>query len=94
MEEAQEFEWDSSNLRHLARHRISRQEFEEAMRGGPVVVAFSNDSGEERWSVLGMTRNLRVLYMVYAFREDRIRAITGWNAPKQLREHYYRTKAH
>ena len=26
-----EFDWDASNLRHLAQHRITRSEFEQAM---------------------------------------------------------------
>jgi len=94
MEEALQFEWDSSNLRHLARHRICPEEFEEAMSGALLAIGFTNDKDEERWSVLGITKNLRVLYMVYTYREGRLRAITGWDAPKGLRELYFRSYRH
>lgn len=56
------FEWDESNLRHLARHKISRPEFEQAMANDPVLVDFSDESGEERWYALGATDALRVLF--------------------------------
>jgi hypothetical protein len=31
-----EFDWDDANLRHLARHRISRLEFEQAITHRPI----------------------------------------------------------
>ena len=42
-----EFDWDESNLRHLARHRISREEFEEAMTNDPVYLGFSDGEAGE-----------------------------------------------
>ncbi len=44
-----EFHWDASNLRHLARHRISRMEFEQAMTNDPVFIDLRDENGEERW---------------------------------------------
>src|SRR2546427_10638587 len=60
-----DFDWDASNLRHLASHRISHSEFEQAMMNGPVLVDFSDESGEERWYALGATDSLRVLFLVF-----------------------------
>jgi hypothetical protein len=54
-EPAWEFDWNESNLRHLARHRISQAEFEQAMRGDPVFMDIRYKGGEERWYPLGAT---------------------------------------
>lgn len=85
-----QFDWDASNLRHLARHRISGAEFEQAMANDPILVDFCDENGEERWYALGATDTLRVLFLVLTFRGDRIRPITGWDAGKKLREAYFR----
>lgn len=91
-EERVEFDWDASNLRHLARHRISRVEFEEAMANDPIFVDFSDQTGEERWYVLGATDSLRILFLVLTIRGDRFRPITGWDAGRKLREAYFRAR--
>jgi len=86
------FDWDASNLRHLARHRISRSEFEQALIHDPVFVDFQDERGEERWYALGATDSLRVLFLVFTYRGERVRPITGWDAGKQLREAYFHRK--
>ncbi len=88
-----EFDWDESNLRHLARHRISREEFEQAMTNDPMFVGFSDETAEDRWYVVGATRNLRVLYLTFTVRDERVRPVTGWDATRKLREAYFRQKA-
>ena len=87
-----EFDWDAGNVRHLAAHRITRSEFEQAMQLDPIIVDFSDETGEERWYALGATDRLRVLFLVFAYRGERIRPITGWDAGKKLRELYFRKK--
>jgi uncharacterized DUF497 family protein len=88
-----EYDWDASNLRHLARHRISRLEFEQAMAHDPIFMDVGDESGEERWYALGATGNLRVLLLVFTFRDGRVRPITGWDAGKRLRDEYFREKS-
>jgi uncharacterized DUF497 family protein len=88
-----EFDWDAANLRHLAGHRITRAEFEQAMTHNSIVVDFRDESGEERWYALGATDNLRVLFLVFTYRGKRIRPITGWDAGKKLQEQYFRKKS-
>jgi uncharacterized protein len=85
-----EFDWDAANLRHLARHRISRREFEEVMANEPIFMDVRDEGGEERWYALGATDHLRVVFLVFAFRGERLRPITGWDAGKKLREAYFR----
>src|SRR2546427_9650361 len=86
-----EFDWDASNLRHLAQHRITRSEFEQAMANDPILIDLDDESGEERWNALGATDDLRVLFLVFTYRDDRIRPITGWKASRKLREAYFHT---
>ena len=87
-----EFDWDASNLRHLAQHRITRSEFEQAMANDPILIDLDDESGEERWNALGATDDLRVLFLVFTYRDDRIRPITGWKASRKLREAYFHTR--
>ncbi|HXW15928.1 MAG TPA: BrnT family toxin [Terriglobia bacterium] len=87
-----EFDWDAANVRHLAKHRITRSEFEQTMLDDPIVIDFTDETGEERWYALGATERLRVLFLVFTYREERIRPITGWDADKKLRELYFRKK--
>ena len=87
-----EFDWDAANVEHLANHRITRREFEQAMLHDPIIIDFADETGEERWYALGATDRLRVLFLVFTYREERIRPITGWDADKKLRELYFQKK--
>jgi len=87
-----EFDWDAANVGHLAEHRIARSEFEQAMLNDPIIIDFTDETGEGRWYALGATERLRVLFLVFTFRQERIRPITGWDANRKLRELYFRKK--
>ena len=87
-----EFDWDAANVRHLAKRRITRLEFEQAMLHDPIVIDVADETGEERWYALGATHRLRVLFLVFTFREERVRPITGWDADKKLRDIYFQKK--
>jgi hypothetical protein len=63
------------------------------MARDPIVVDFRDESGEQRWYALGATDRLRILFMVFTYRGDRIRPITAWDAGKKLREAYYRRES-
>ena len=87
-----QFDWDESNLRHLARHHVSRPEFEQAMQNDPVFIEFNDETGEPRWYAVGATVELRVLFLVYTFRDEKVRPITGWDASRELTRQYFRSK--
>ncbi len=63
------------------------------MTNAPILVDFSDESGEERWYALGATDSSRVLFLVFMYRGERVRPITGWDASKKLREAYFRGKS-
>ena len=62
------------------------------MAKDPILVDFSDEDGEERWYALGATDTLRVLFMVFTYRGERIRPVTAWNSGKKLRDAYFRRK--
>ena len=43
-----EFDWDDSNLNHIAKHGVDREEAQEIMLGDPLDIAFEVVNGEDR----------------------------------------------
>jgi uncharacterized DUF497 family protein len=84
-----EFDWDHHNERHLARHNISRSDAEDVLSGNHVLLAYQNENREERWTAVGVTRNGRVLVILFATRDELIRPITGWIADEQTAKLYF-----
>jgi uncharacterized protein len=87
-----EFDWDRTNRRHLARHGVTAKEFEEALSNDPQYLDVDSEFGEERWSAIGHTNGLRMLYVVLTYRGKRVRPITAWDAPKWLQEIYFENR--
>jgi len=87
-----ELDWDEANIRHLARHKISRREVEELFAGEPILIDHQAADREDRWSVVGATKALRVLVLVFTVRDQRFRPITGWNADRRTREEYFKNR--
>jgi uncharacterized protein len=87
-----ELDWDDANVRHLARHKITRREVEEFFASEPILVDHEAGDGEDRWSAVGSTKALRVLVIVFTVRDQRLRPITGWDADRRTREDYFRNK--
>ena len=86
------FEWDPANLKHIARHRVSPHEVEEVMTNDPADLGYDVVEGEPRWTVIGHTRMVRVLVVVWTERNGRARVVAAWPAPRKLREDYLRSK--
>lgn len=84
-----QFDWDEHNESHIRRHRVSPQEFEEAMRNRHVLARVDCMKGERRFLVIGATNGLRVLVLVYAQRGRRIRPVTARDADRKGREEYF-----
>jgi len=86
------FDWDDANVRHLARHGVTPQEFEQAASADPVLLDYENVDAEDRWVGLGATNGLRVLKLAFTIREGRIRAITAFDASKKDAREYWKRK--
>ena len=88
-----EFDWDDANVRHLARHRITPADVEEVFANDPAIADYQIFENEERWSAVGVTGTLRVLVIVFTFRGERIRPITGWSADRRTSLQYLRERS-
>ena len=62
------------------------------MRNDPNLFVYEIVDGEERWTALGSTDDLRVLVVVFTVREGRIRAVTAFPANKKRVREYLKRK--
>ncbi len=81
-----EFQWDAGNVRHLKRHKVTPEEFQEVILNQPLDLEYETEQGEDRFKSLGITNGGRVLIAVWTIRQGRIRAITAYPAGKRQRE--------
>jgi uncharacterized protein len=72
------FDWDSANVEHIARHRITPNECEEAYRNGPMVIERQRRKRERRRLCLGETNRGRLLTFVVIERSGKIRFVTAY----------------
>jgi uncharacterized DUF497 family protein len=79
------FDWDASNLDHLAKHGISRDEAEQVVRNNPLELETELRNGERRQQILEETDAGRILLVVVVEMSDKVRAITAWPAKRRLR---------
>ena len=84
------FDWDADNIDHIARHKVSPTEAQEALSdpdrlAGPT---YSKD-GETRAIVTGLTLDERLITVIITMRPGpRIRVVTARPASKQERQAY------
>ena len=79
-----EFDWDAPNIGHLARHSVLPEEGERVILNDPVDLGIEIVKGEERYLNLGVTMQGRVLLVVTAWREGRVRVVTAFEPIKCL----------
>lgn len=85
------FEWDDDNLEHIARHRVSDEEVEEAT-GDPHRVPFSAHSAHV--GLIGKTTSGRVLVVILARKgPGRWRPVTARGATPREKQSYRRRNA-
>lgn len=87
-----DFDWDAENLRHLKRHRVTPEEFEEVVTGDPVYLEYQAVNEEERYRVLGATKAGRVLIAVWTPRAGKVRAVTAYRATRACQRLYWETR--
>ncbi len=82
------FDWDDGNRKHIAKRRVTPAEAEQVVLNDPIDLTLQMSDGEERIVQVGATNKGRVLIVVSTWREEMIRVITAYPAPRQLRELY------
>ena len=86
------FDWDDANIAHLARHNVTCEEVEQMLANSPMDLAADVATGEERYTQVGHTNQIRVLILVWTMRGASIRPITAFDASKRLSARYLREK--
>jgi uncharacterized DUF497 family protein len=75
-----EFDWDAENTRHLAAHKVTPAEFEQAMNNNPLDRDYELIDNEERYRSVGLTAGGRLLSMAWTVRNGKVRAVTAFPA--------------
>ena len=88
-----QFDWDAENLRHLKRHGVTPDEFQQMIIGAPLYLEYQSATGEERYKVLGATEAGRVLIGVWTPRDGRVRAVTAYRASRVYQQLYWSSRA-
>lgn len=86
------FDWNKTNIEHIARHRVAPDEVEQVFANNPDDLEYAEGESEPRWTVMGHTDNLRVLVVVWTLRGDSIRTVTAREPNRHIRERYFRTR--
>jgi uncharacterized DUF497 family protein len=87
-----DFDWDDGNVQHIALHGITPAEAEEVILNDPVDLDSETVDGEERMINLGLTNRGRLLIVVSTMRQERVRVVTAFRAPKGLEILYLKEK--
>jgi uncharacterized protein len=86
-----DFEWDDGNVDHIGRHGLAPQDAEEALLDPYRLGAGAyNVGGERRSAVIGATEDGRILFVVYTWRDRKVRVVTARDADLAQRRRYRR----
>jgi len=83
-----EFDWDAANKRHIARHGVTPDEAEDAIRIEPLEVELQQHEIEDRVLCFGRAKSGRLLTVLYTERRGKIRVITAYEMTKEQQRLY------
>lgn len=84
------FDWDPTNIDHIARHKVEPEEAQEAVQD-PAALPFAahrGPQGQPRFGVLRATEAGWVLVVVLEERQGRLRVVTARPATEAERARY------
>jgi uncharacterized DUF497 family protein len=84
-----EFDWDASNVKHIARHGITLEEAEQAVLIEPLESDVQQHGSEERVLCFGRTKSGRLLTVLYTERRGRVRVVTAYEMTRQQQRLYF-----
>jgi uncharacterized DUF497 family protein len=82
------FDWDEANLKHIARHGVSREEAEQVILNDPIDGWRQNQDGEERFMQIGVTNAMKILVVIVTWRGELVRVVSAFPAPPGLRSYF------
>lgn len=85
VKEVFEFEWDKGNIEKNKKHYVEDKEAEEIFldEGKVIYKDTLHSKDEERFIILGRTKNGRLLYTAFTYRKKKIRVISSRDANKR-----------
>jgi uncharacterized DUF497 family protein len=86
------FECDAENRKHIARHGITPEEVEEAVRIEPLEADVQYHESEERVLCFGRTKSGRLLTVLYTERNHKIRVVTAYGMTVEQQRLYFEGK--
>jgi uncharacterized DUF497 family protein len=86
------YDWDDGNVRHIARHGVTREEAEQVIENDPLELKPQIIGGEERFPNIGVTDAGRWLVVVLTERGTKARVVTAFDAGKELIACYIRER--
>jgi uncharacterized DUF497 family protein len=88
------FDWDDENVSHIAIHKVTTDEAEQVFENDPVDLEVQEDDDDVfRYKQIGETSSGRILILMSTDRVDSVRIATAFDAPKALKDLYFRVKA-
>jgi len=90
--EDSDLDWDESNVEHIGRHGIAPAEVLEVFLNEALDLDYETVNGEERWTSVGHSNQLRVLVVIWTMRGELIRPVTAFEAGKRLAADYFKEK--
>lgn len=75
-----EFQWDKGNTdKNLVNHGVTNQEIEEIFLdvNKRIFTDVLHSGNEERFRVIGLTRESRLLFVVFTIRKEKVRVISA-----------------
>jgi len=89
MADAVGFDWDQANTEHIASHRVTTEEVEQVFANDEMDIGYDVIGGEERWTVIGQTDQVRVLIVVFTMRGHLVRTVTAYEASGRMKMEYF-----
>ena len=83
-----EFAWDEANVGHIKRHGIATSEVEQVLVNDATDLRYEQVEGEDRWTSIGHTAQLRILIVVWTMRGALIRPVTAFGASTGIAAEY------
>jgi uncharacterized DUF497 family protein len=82
------FDWDTANIAHIARHKVTSGKVEQVFANDPMGLSAEVINGEQRYTSVGHTNQLRILVVAWTMHGEAVRPITAFDAREQLAKRY------
>jgi len=86
LEKVTGFEWDTGNKnKNFIKHKVANEECEEIFfdQNKIIMKDVAHSKSEERYTLIGQTKQKRLLHIIFTIRKDRIRIISARNLNKK-----------